>query len=107
MTPSHDPQRPWSAATIERLNNWLDIVPDEDVGPDDWPAAMSDPALIDLALATYDRTDAKDDDRVLLVELLFCTFEYCSVELDGNPDWRRTLDRAERDFDLHQPALLR
>jgi hypothetical protein len=102
-----DPQRPWSAATIQRLNDWLDIVPDDDVGPNDWPSAMSDPALIDLALLTYDRSDAQDDDRALLAELLFSTFEFCSLELSGNPQWRGTLDRVERDFDLHQPALLR
>lgn len=106
MTPEDLPL-PWHAATITRLATRLDVVPDDDVGTEDWPAAMADPDLIDAALAAYDDPSVGDDERVVIVELLFNTFEFCSIEREGNPDWRRTLDRIERDFDLHQAAVRR
>lgn len=97
----------WNTATTERLNVRFDIVPDADVGTEDWPAAMADPALVDEALAHYDSAAATDDERALIVEWMFSTFEYCSIERDGNPDWRRFLDRLERDLDEHQEAVRR
>ncbi|WP_092405412.1 hypothetical protein [Dokdonella immobilis] len=85
----------------------LALEPDDDVGWEDWPAAMSDPLLIEPALLAYDRPDARDDERVLIVELLLNVFEFCSVEREGNPDWRGTLDRIERNIDLHRSAVKR
>lgn len=100
-------QQLWTSATTARLSTHLDVVADHDVSVEDWPAAMSDPALVDAALLAYDRADAADDDRALIVELLLNTFEFCSIERDGNPDWRRTLDRIERDLDQHQATVQR
>ena len=107
MTSAANPALPWSATTVARLNQKLDVIPDADVGIEDWPAAMSDPELIDAALAAYDRPDAQDDDRALVIELLLNTFEFCSIERDGNPDWRRTLDRIEQDLGQHEAAIQR
>jgi hypothetical protein len=107
MTLPTDPSMPWTAATIERLNARFEVVPDADVGVEDWPAAMSDPSLVEAALAAYDSPEATPDERALIVELLLNTFEFCSIERDGNPDWRGTLDRIERDYDEHAPAVQR
>lgn len=107
MMSAANPALPWSAATVSRLNQRLDVVPDDDVSVDDWPAAMSDPSLIDAALIAYDSPDAQDDDRALIVELLLNTFEFCSIERDGNPDWRRTLDRIEQDLPEHESTVQR
>lgn len=107
MTSPPGPPQARTAATIERLNVRLGVVPDDDVGVEDWPAAMSDPSLIEAALDVYDSAGTSHDERALIVELLFNTFEFCSIERDGNPDWRRTLDRIERDFALHEPAVRR
>ena len=107
MTNSRNPQLPDMAATVDRLNKLLNVIPDEDVEPEEWAAAMADPQLVEPALSAYDRPDAVDDERTLLVELLFNTFEFCAIELEGNPEWRRILDRIERDFHLHEPALQR
>lgn len=107
MAMSPDPQPAWSAETITRLNALLAVEPDDDVGLEDWPAAMAAPLLIEPALSAYDRPDARDDERVLIVELLLNVFEFCSVEREGNPDWRRTLDRIERNLDLHRSTVRR
>ncbi|MBN8481358.1 MAG: hypothetical protein J0L88_07205 [Xanthomonadales bacterium] len=98
---------PWTTHTIARLNTRLGVTPDDDIGVEDWPEAMSDPALVDAALAAYDHPDAGDDDRALIVELLLNTFEFCSIEREGNPDWRRMLDRIERDYAEHAPTVAR
>ncbi len=95
----------WNAATTERLNARFALVPDDDVGTEDWPAAMADPSIIDAALGHYDSAAATNDERALLVELLFNTFEYCAIDLDGNPDWRRFLDRIEHDLAEHKAAV--
>lgn len=97
----------WTEKTIERLNAQLGVKPDDDVGCEDWPAAMADPSLIDAALDAYDSPDSRGDERALVVEWLFNTFEFCMVERDGNPDWRRTLDRIERDYAEHAAAVQR
>lgn len=97
----------WNAATVERLNVRFNVKPDEDVGTEDWPAAMADPSLIDDAIAAYDSSTSTDDERAVIVELLLNTFEFCSVEREGNPDWRRTLDRLENDLDQHEAAIQR
>lgn len=97
----------WTAATTARVGAWLGLAPDDEVSSDDWPAAMSDPSFVDAALAAYDRGDAGEDDRALLREWLLATFEFCGLDLAGNADWRRTLDRFERDMTLHRDALQR
>lgn len=97
----------WTEATVERLNARLGVVPDDDVATEDWPAAMADPALVDAALEAYDNVDIGGDGRALVVEWLLNTFEFCVVERDGNPDWRRTLDRLERDYAEHAAAIER
>lgn len=107
MTNPEDDACAWTAATVERLNARLGVTPDDDIDTQDWPAAMSDPALLEAALEAYDSPEAGDDDRALIIELLLNTFEYGSVEREGNPDWRRTLDRIERDFAAHAPTVLR
>lgn len=107
MTTAERPPLPWGPATIERLNARFDVVPDDDIGTEDWPAAMSDPALVSVALDAYDDPCVRDDERALIVELLLNTFEFCSIEREGNPDWRRTLDRIERDLDEHAATVQR
>lgn len=97
----------WNRDTILRLNALPAIEPDDDVGLEDWPAAMAALLLIEPALRAYDRPDARDDERVLIVELLLNVFEFCSVEREGNPDWRGTLDRIERNLDLHRSTVRR
>lgn len=97
----------WTAATTLRVGYWLGLVADDDVSLDDWPAAMSDPSRIDAALVAYDRPDARDDDRALLADWLLATFEFGGLELAGNADWRRTLDRLERDIPLNRSMLQR
>lgn len=89
------------------MNARLGVQPDDDVGIEDWPAAMSDPALVGAALDAYDSDATGHDGRALLVEWLLNTFEFCSIEREGNSDWRRTLDRIERDFDEHAATVRR
>ena len=105
MTTETNPSCAWNANTIARLNAQFDVQHDDDVGIEDWPVAMSDPALVDAALEAYDSAKAGDDTRALVVELLLNTFEFCSIKRDGNPDWRRTLDRLERNFDEHAATI--
>ncbi len=107
MTTPSDPVCTWNANTIARLNARFDVQHDDDIGIEDWPAAMADPALVDAALEAYDSAEAGADTRALIVELLLNTFEFCSIQLDGNPDWRRTLDRLERDFAQHAASIRR
>ncbi|MGQ0799343.1 MAG: hypothetical protein ACT4NL_04410 [Pseudomarimonas sp.] len=95
----------WNATTIARLNARFDVQHDDDISVEDWPAAMADPALVDAALEVYDSVGASADTRALIVELLLNTFEFCSIKRDGNPDWRRTLDRLERDFVEHEASI--
>jgi hypothetical protein len=106
MTTSSNSTCAWNESTIARVNARLGVQHDDDIGIDDWPAAMSDPGLVDAAIEAYDSTDAGDE-RALIVELLLNTFEFTSIERDGNPDWRRTLDRIERDFREHAAAVRR
>jgi hypothetical protein len=106
MTTSSNLACAWTEATIARLNARLGVQHDDDIGIEDWPAAMSDPFLVDAAIEAYDSTDAVDE-RALIVELLLNTFEFASIERDGNSDWRRTLDRVERDFSEHAAAVRR
>ena len=84
----------WNATTIEWLNARLGVQHDDDVGCEDWPGAMADPTLVDTALDAYDNPDAGQAGRALVVEWLLETFEFCTIEREGNPDWRRTLDRS-------------
>jgi hypothetical protein len=107
MTSESDPSCAWNANTIARLNARFGVQHDDDIGIEDWPAAMSDPALVDAALEAYDSAKPGDDTRALIVELLLNTFEFCSIEREGNPDWRRTLDRLERDFAEHAESIRR
>jgi len=107
MTHPTDPTCAWNEATIERLNRRFDVMHDGDIGVDDWPAAMADPSMIEAALDAFDSPDTSRDERALIVELLLNTFEFCTVEREGNPDWRRTLDRLERDFADHALAIRR
>lgn len=102
-----EPSCAWTAATIEWLNRRLGVRHDDDVGIEDWPGAMADPALVDAALEAYDSPDIGSDGRALVVELLLETFEFSGVEREGNPDWRRTLDRLERDFSEHAATIAR
>lgn len=102
-----NPPCAWTEETIERLNARLGVKHDDDVGCEDWPGAMADPALVDAALDVYDHADSREDERALVVELLLETFEFCMIEREGNPDWRRTLDRIERDYDEHAGTVAR
>lgn len=97
----------WTEETTERLNTRLGVKPDDDIGCADWPAAMADPSLVDAVLAAYDNPQSREDERALIVEWLLNTFEFCMIERDGNPDWRRTLDRIERDYAEHAAAVQR
>lgn len=104
MTTSSNSNCAWTEATIARVNARLGVQHDDDIGIEDWPAAMSDPGLIDAAIEAYDSASGADE-RALIVELLLNTFEFTSIERDGNPDWRRTLDRIERDFSEHAATI--
>lgn len=97
----------WTEKTIERLNARLGVKADDDIACEDWPAAMADPSLVDAALDAYDSADSREDERALIVEWLFNTFEFCMTERDGDPDWRRTLDRIERDYAEHAAIVQR
>jgi hypothetical protein len=97
----------WNATTIEWLNARLGVQHDDDVGCEDWPGAMADPTLVDTALDAYDNPDAGQAGRALVVEWLLETFEFCTIEREGNPDWRRTLDRIERDYAEHAATVQR
>jgi len=107
MTSEPEPSCAWNASTIARLNARFNVQHDDDIGVEDWPAAMADPALVDPALHAYDNAKPGDDTRALIVELLLNTFEYCLLQREGNPDWRRTLDRLERDFAEHAACIQR
>jgi hypothetical protein len=97
----------WSEETVERLNARLGVKPDDDIACEYWPAAMADPSLIDAALRAYDSPDSREDERALIVDWLFNTFEFCGIEREGNPDWRRVLDRIERDYAEHAASVQR
>lgn len=105
MTTASNPPCAWTEETIARLNARFDVRHDDDVGIEDWPAAMSDPFLVEAALDAYDSAESRADERALIVELLLNTFEFCSIERDGNPDWRRMIDRIERDFAEHAATV--
>lgn len=107
MTTSETAPLPWTADTTERLNVRFNVIPDDDVGTEDWPVAMADPSLVTAALEAFDDPAARADERALIVEFLLNTFEFSSIERDGNPDWRRTLDRIERDFAEHAATVQR
>jgi len=107
MTTPSDSIYAWNANTIARLNARFGVQHDDDIGIEDWPAAMADPALVGAVIEAYDSAEAGADTRALIVELLLNTFEFCSITRDGNPDWRRTLDRLERDFAEHAATIRR
>lgn len=106
MSTASDSPCVWSEETVAHLNAHLGVQHDDDVTIEDWPVAMASPDLVDAALDAYDIAESPDE-RALIVELLLNTFEYSVIERDGNPDWRRTLDRIERDFDEHAEAVRR
>ena len=58
-------------------------------------------------VALIGHPDAPSDERAVIVELLFNTFEFCGLDLESDVDWRRTLDRLERDHDEHATAIRR
>jgi hypothetical protein len=97
MTTSSNSNCAWTEATIARVNARLGV-------QHDGPAAMSDPGLIDAAIDAYDSASGADE-RALIVELLLNTFEFTLIGRDGNPDWRRTLDRIERGFSEHAATI--
>ena len=107
MTTPLNPPCAWTEKTITQLNARFEVMHDDDVGVEAWPVAMADPALLEAALAAYDSQDAGADTRAVIVELLLNMFEYGGIERAGNPDWRRTVDRIERDFSEHQSAVQR
>jgi hypothetical protein len=107
MTTPLDPICSWTEKTIDRLNARFGVQHDDDVGLEDWPVAMADPSLLGAALEAYDSPEAGADTRAVVVELLLNMFEYGGIERDGNPDWRRTVDRIERDFAQHRAAVQR
>lgn len=107
MTTPSDPMCAWTEKTIDRLNARFGVKHDDDVGVEDWPVAMADPSLVEAALEAYDSADAGADARAVIVELLLNTFEYCGIERDGNADWRRVLDRIERDLAQHRLSVQR
>lgn len=71
----------------------------------DWEYEVADISRIDDFLNTYDLNDITEDERFLLIEMLFQSFEEVD-DLEKDTRWYRTLSLVENNLDLHTQTVL-
>ncbi len=71
----------------------------------DWEYEVADVVHIDDFLNAYDLSDITDDERFLLIEMLFQSFEEVN-DLEKDSRWHRTLSFVENNLDLHTQTVL-
>ncbi|MEN5171665.1 hypothetical protein ABE427_02860 [Acinetobacter higginsii] len=71
----------------------------------DWEYEVADISRIDDFLNTYDLNDITEDERFLLIEMLFQSFEEAD-DLEKDTRWYRTLSLVENNLDLHTQTVL-
>lgn len=71
----------------------------------DWEYEVADIFRIDDFLNTYDLNDITEDERFLLIEMLFQSFEEVD-DLEKDTRWYRTLSLVENNLDLHTQTVL-
>jgi len=70
----------------------------------DWEYQVADVERIDDFLNAYDLRDITEDERFLLIEMLFQSFEEVD-DLEKDTRWHRTLSVVENNLDLHTALL--
>ncbi|ENW04859.1 hypothetical protein [Acinetobacter beijerinckii] len=71
----------------------------------DWEYEVADAVLIDDFLNAYDLNDITEEERFLLIEMLFQAFEEMD-DLEKDTRWYRTLSLVENNLDLHTQTVL-
>lgn len=71
----------------------------------DWEYEVADTIHIDDFLNAYDLNDITEDERFLLIEMLFQSFEEVN-DLEKDSRWHRTLSLVENNLDLHTQTVL-
>lgn len=71
----------------------------------DWEYEVADTIHIDVFLNAYDLNDITEDERFLLIEMLFQSFEEVD-DLEKDTPWYRTLSLVENNLDLHTQTVL-
>lgn len=71
----------------------------------DWEYEVADVIHIDVLLNAYDLNDITEDERFLLIEMLFQSFEEVD-DLEKDTRWYRTLSLVENNLDLHTQTVL-
>ncbi|MHA3981929.1 hypothetical protein [Acinetobacter venetianus] len=71
----------------------------------DWEYQVADVERIDDFLNVYDLRDITEDERFLLIEMLFKSFEEVD-DLEKDTRWHRTLSVVENNLDLHTQTVL-
>ncbi|MBJ9720563.1 hypothetical protein I5515_01955 [Acinetobacter calcoaceticus] len=71
----------------------------------DWEYEVADVEHIDDFLSVYGLNDITEDERFLLIEMLFQSFEEVD-DLEGDIRWYHTLSLVENNLDLHTQTVL-
>lgn len=71
----------------------------------DWEYEVADVERIDDFLNAYDLNDITEDERFLLIEMLFQSFEEMN-NFEKDTRWYRTLSLVENNLDLHTQTVL-
>lgn len=71
----------------------------------DWEYQVADVERIDDFLNVYDLRDITEDERFLLIEMLFKSFEEVD-DLEKDTRWHLTLSVVENNLDLHTQTVL-
>lgn len=66
---------------------------------------VADISRIDDLLNAYDLNDITEDERFLLIEMLFQSFEEVN-DLEKDSSWHRTLSLVENNLDLYTQTVL-
>lgn len=71
----------------------------------DWEYEVADAKHIDDFLNAYNLNGTTEDERFLLIEMLFQSFEEVN-DLEKDFRWHRTLSLVENNLDLHTQTVL-
>ena len=71
----------------------------------DWEYEVADISRIDDFLNAYDLNDITEDERFLLIEMLFQSFEEVN-DLEKDSRWHRTVSLVENNLDLHTQTVV-
>lgn len=90
-------------AAIDSLSKRLNLPNYEHM--QDWEYEVADIERIDDFLNAYDLIDITEDERFLLIEMLFQSFGEVN-DLEKDTRWHRTLSLVENNLDLHAQTVL-